>query len=179
MAKDLKNTLNLPQTRFPMRGDLVKREPARMQHWEDSDLYSKIEQKNNAGPSFILHDGPPFTNGDLHLGHALNKTLKDTILRYKRMQGYHAPYVPGWDSHGLPIEHKVSRELQKKGRTDYTPFEVREACAEFADKYRQIQTEQFKRLGVLADWKNEYWTCLLYTSPSPRDSVVSRMPSSA
>ncbi|MEC7608814.1 MAG: class I tRNA ligase family protein, partial [Verrucomicrobiota bacterium] len=88
MAKDLKNTLNLPRTRFPMRGDLVKREPARIQHWEDSNLYSKIEQKNNAGPSFILHDGPPFTNGDLHLGHALNKTLKDTILRYKRMQGY-------------------------------------------------------------------------------------------
>jgi isoleucyl-tRNA synthetase len=158
MAKDLKNTLNLPQTRFPMRGDLVKREPARMQHWQNSDLYSKIEQKNNAGPSFILHDGPPFTNGDLHLGHALNKTLKDTILRYKRMQGFHAPYVPGWDSHGLPIEHKVSRELQKKGRTDYTPVEVREACAAFADKYRQIQTEQFQRLGVLADWKNEYWT---------------------
>ena len=158
MAKDLKNTLNLPQTRFPMRGDLVKREPARMQHWKDSDLYSKIEQKNSAGPSFILHDGPPFTNGDLHLGHALNKTLKDTILRYKRMQGFHAPYVPGWDSHGLPIEHKVSRELQKKGLTNYTPVEVREACAEFADKYRQIQTEQFQRLGVLADWKNEYWT---------------------
>ena len=158
MAKDLKNTLNLPQTRFPMRGDLVKREPARVQHWEEIDLYSKIEKNNSNGPSFILHDGPPFTNGDLHLGHALNKTLKDTILRYKRMQGFNAPYVPGWDSHGLPIEHKVSRELQKKGRTDYSPLEVREACAEFADKYRQIQTEQFQRLGVMADWKNEYWT---------------------
>jgi isoleucyl-tRNA synthetase len=158
MAQDLKTTLNLPQTRFPMRGDLVKREPTRIDHWNKIDLYGQIQAKNSRGPSFILHDGPPFTNGDLHLGHALNKTLKDTILRYKWMQGYQAPYIPGWDSHGLPIEHKVSRELQDAGRTDYTPLEVREACAEFADKFRQIQTEQFQRLGVLADWKHEYWT---------------------
>ena len=158
MAQDLKNTLNLPQTGFPMRGDLVKREPARINHWNKIDLYGQIQAKNAEGPSFILHDGPPFTNGDLHLGHALNKTLKDSILRFKWMQGHNAPYIPGWDSHGLPIEHKVSRELQDAGRTDYTPLEVREACAEFANKFREIQTEQFQRLGVLADWDNEYWT---------------------
>lgn len=158
MAQDLKNTLNLPQTGFPMRGDLVKREPKRIDHWNTIDLYGKIQEKNASGPSFILHDGPPFTNGDLHLGHALNKTLKDTTLRFKWMQGYNAPYIPGWDSHGLPIEQKVSRELQEAGRTDYTPLEVREACAEFADKFRKIQTEQFQRLGVMGDWDNEYWT---------------------
>ncbi|MDP4609774.1 MAG: isoleucine--tRNA ligase [Opitutales bacterium] len=158
MAQDLKDTLNLPQTNFPMRGNMVEREPARIDHWKKLGLYEQIQAKNAAGPSFILHDGPPFTNGDLHLGHALNKTLKDTILRFKWMQGYNAPYIPGWDSHGLPIEHKVSRELQDAGRTDYTPLEVREACAKFANKYREIQTEQFQRLGVLADWDNEYWT---------------------
>lgn len=158
MASDLKETLNLPQTEFPMRGNLVQREPHRIEHWDSLDLYEQIQAKNAGGPDFILHDGPPFTNGDLHLGHALNKTLKDTILRYKWMRGYNAPYIPGWDSHGLPIEQKVSRELQDAGRKDYTPLEVREACAAFADKFRYIQTEQFQRLGVLGDWANEYWT---------------------
>jgi isoleucyl-tRNA synthetase len=158
MAQDLKDTLNLPQTDFPMRGNLVEREPARLAHWNKVDSYGQIQAKNAAGPSFILHDGPPFTNGDLHLGHALNKTLKDTILRYKWMRGFNAPYIPGWDSHGLPIEHKVSRQLQEAGRTDYTPLEVRQACAKFAEKYKNIQTEQFQRLGVTADWANEYWT---------------------
>ena len=141
-----------------MRGNLVEREPARIAHWKEIDLYGKIQAKNLNGPSFILHDGPPFTNGDLHLGHALNKTLKDTVLRFKWMQGYNAPYIPGWDSHGLPIEHKVSRELQDAGRTDYTPLEVRKACEKFADKFRRIQSEQFQRLGVIGDWDNEYWT---------------------
>lgn len=158
MAIDLKNTLNLPATAFPMRADLVRREPARIEHWSKVDLYQKIQEKNSVGEPFTLHDGPPFTNGDLHLGHALNKTLKDNILRYKWMCGYNAPYIPGWDSHGLPIEHKVSRKLQEEGRTDYTPLEVRKACAEFADHYKLSQTKQFQRLGVLADWENEYWT---------------------
>ncbi|MGC6506378.1 MAG: isoleucine--tRNA ligase [Coraliomargaritaceae bacterium] len=158
MATDLKNTLNLPVTAFPMRADLVKREPSRIEHWSKIGLYEKIQKKNEGGASFILHDGPPFTNGDLHLGHALNKTLKDSILRYKWMRGYEAPYIPGWDSHGLPIEHKVSRQLQKDGRTDYTPLEVREACAAFAKHFKETQTTQFQRLGVIADWKNEYWT---------------------
>ena len=158
MVKDLKETLNLPETGFPMRGNLAQREPERISHWQKLGLYQEIQKQNAQGPGFVLHDGPPFTNGDLHLGHALNKTLKDTILRFKWMQGYNAPYIPGWDSHGLPIEHKVSRELQDAGRTDYTPIEVREACAQFADKYRLLQTEQFQRLGVTADWANEYWT---------------------
>jgi isoleucyl-tRNA synthetase len=158
MAQDLKDTLNLPQTNFPMRGNLVEREPERIQHWQKIGLYDQIQTKNSGGQSFILHDGPPFSNGDLHLGHALNKTLKDTILRYKWMCGMEAPYIPGWDSHGLPIEHKVSRELQESGRTDYTPLEVRKACAKFADKFRIIQKGQFERLGVIADWAHEYWT---------------------
>ncbi|MGB0744575.1 MAG: class I tRNA ligase family protein, partial [Opitutales bacterium] len=158
MALDLKDTLNLPKTDFPMRGNLIEREPKRIDYWNSLDLYRKIQDKNSGGEDFILHDGPPFTNGDLHLGHALNKTLKDTILRYKWMRGYNAPYIPGWDSHGLPIEQKVSRELQDSGRKDYTPLEVREACAAFADKFRKIQSEQFERLGVLGDWANEYWT---------------------
>ena len=158
MSQNLKDTLNLPKTDFPMRGNLVEREPVRIEHWESLGLYRKLQDRNASGPAFILHDGPPFTNGDLHLGHALNKTLKDTILRFRWMQGYNAPYIPGWDSHGLPIEHKVSRELQEAGRTDYTPIEVRKACAEFADKFRRLQCTQFKRLGVLADWQHEYWT---------------------
>ena len=139
MSQDLKDTLNLPQTNFPMRGNLVEREPGRLNHWKESRLYDHIQIKNKQGEDFILHDGPPFTNGDLHLGHALNKTLKDTILRYKWMRGMNAPFIPGWDSHGLPIEHKVSRELQDSGRTDYSPLEVRKACAKFADHYRVIQ----------------------------------------
>lgn len=158
MSIDLKNTLNLPQTEFPMRGDLVRREPERIAHWNKLGLYQAIAEKNKGNEGFILHDGPPFTNGDLHLGHALNKTLKDTILRYKWMQGFDAPYIPGWDSHGLPIEYKVSKQLQESGKTDYTVLEVREECAKFADSFKQIQSKQFSRLGVLADWENEYWT---------------------
>ncbi|MFP4674251.1 MAG: isoleucine--tRNA ligase [Opitutales bacterium] len=158
MPQDLKQTLNLPKTGFPMRGSLVKREPQRVEHWNEVNLYQKIQEKNTGGPRFTLHDGPPFTNGDLHLGHALNKTLKDTILRYKWMRGCDAPYVPGWDSHGLPIEHKVARQLQDEGRTDYTPLEVREACAAFADHFREVQGSQFQRLGVLGDWEHPYWT---------------------
>lgn len=158
MAQDLKETLNLPRTHFPMRGNLVQREPERLKHWESKHCYQAIQKKNAKGPTFTLHDGPPFTNGDLHLGHALNKTLKDTILRYKWMRGYRAAYIPGWDSHGLPIEHKVAQNLRAAGRTDYTSLEVRQACSEFASQYKNLQTEQFKRLGVCADWDAAYWT---------------------
>lgn len=158
MSIDLKDTLNLPKTNFPMRGDLVQREPKRVDYWKDVQLYDSIIKKNSSNKTFILHDGPPFTNGNLHLGHALNKTLKDTILRHKWMQGYNAPYIPGWDSHGLPIEYKVSKELQEAGKTDYTTIEVRQECARFADHYKKLQSKQFTRLGVLADWDNEYWT---------------------
>ncbi|MEM9226364.1 MAG: isoleucine--tRNA ligase [Verrucomicrobiota bacterium] len=154
---NLKDTLNLPDTRFPMRGNLVQREPERLAHWSQLDLYQRIQDKNADGPLFLLHDGPPFTNGDVHIGTALNKILKDSILRYKSMRGYRTPYLPGWDCHGLPIEHKVSKELRAK-KQDLAPAQLREACADFSENYIGVQREQFKRLGVLADWEREYKT---------------------
>ncbi|MBT5909455.1 MAG: class I tRNA ligase family protein, partial [Opitutae bacterium] len=114
MSVNLKETLNLPQTGFPMRANLVEREPLRLDHWNGVDLYGKLQEKNEAGETFVLHDGPPFTNGDVHVGTALNKTLKDVIVRFKSACGYRVPYVPGWDCHGLPIEHKVTKTLRGK-----------------------------------------------------------------
>jgi isoleucyl-tRNA synthetase len=157
MAQDLKETLHLPKTDFPMRAGLAQREPGRVAHWDKIRLYDAIQEKNASGAAFVLHDGPPFTNGDLHLGHALNKVLKDMILRYKSMRGYRTPYVPGWDCHGLPIEQKVSRELQEKQQSVSTA-ELRAKCDAFAEYWIEKQKAQFKRLGVLADWKNEYKT---------------------
>ncbi|MBO6102249.1 MAG: isoleucine--tRNA ligase [Opitutales bacterium] len=154
---DYKKTLNLPETGFPMRGDLVKREPARIQHWIDMDLYGKIQRKNAGCPKFILHDGPPFTNGDVHIGTALNKILKDIILRYKSMRGFSTPYIPGWDCHGLPIEHKVAKMLREEKRV-LPVADLRAECAKFSAAFIEKQTKQFLRLGVLADWKNQYKT---------------------
>mgnify|MGYP001161614424 CR=1 FL=1 len=156
-AKKLKDTLNLPQTEFPMRANAVVREPQRLQHWEKSKLYKKLSEKNKDRKSFILHDGPPFTNGDVHVGTALNKILKNAILRYKSAQGFNTPYVPGWDCHGLPIEFKVTKELREK-KIEYDNSSLRQSCAEFSSAYIETQREQFKRLGVLADWDNEYRT---------------------
>ena len=158
MAQDLKDTLLLPKTDFPMRASLVQREPARVAHWEKLGLYDRIQQ-NRAGSDkvFVLHDGPPFTNGDVHIGTALNKTLKDIINRYKSMRGYRTPYVPGWDCHGLPIEQKVAREIKEQNLT-LTTAEMRAKCDTFSEDWITTQTGQFKRLGVLADWKNEYKT---------------------
>ena len=157
MAQELKDTLLLPKTDFPMRANLVQREPARVAHWEKTDLYNAIQKKRADAPAFVLHDGPPFTNGDVHIGTALNKTLKDIINRYKSMRGFRTPYVPGWDCHGLPIEQKVSREIQEKKLT-LTTAELRAKCDEFSESWIVKQTAQFKRIGVLADWKNEYKT---------------------
>ncbi len=157
MAENYKDTLKLPQTAFPMRANLGKREPARADHWENISLYEKIQEKNSDGPPFVLHDGPPFTNGDLHLGHALNKTLKEIVLSYKAAKGYRTPYVPGWDCHGLPIEHKVSKELQEAGKS-LTTAELREKCDAFSEHWIDVQKRQFKRLGVLGDWDREYKT---------------------
>jgi isoleucyl-tRNA synthetase len=161
MAQDLKDTLQLPKTDFPMRANLVQREPARLAHWEKLGLYDRIQNKNSAATGgdkvFVLHDGPPFTNGDVHIGTALNKVLKDITLRYKSMRGFRTPYVPGWDCHGLPIEQKVARELQEKKQT-VTTAELRAKCDEFSESWIATQKAQFKRLGVLADWKNEYKT---------------------
>lgn len=157
MSIELKDTLNLPSTRFPMRANLVAREPERFAHWEQSGLYDRIQTGNQNGPRFVLHDGPPFTNGDVHIGTALNKLLKDTILRYKSMQGQATPYIPGWDCHGLPIEHKVARSLRDQNKS-LDPVALREACAAFSASYIETQRAQFKRLGVLADWSSEYRT---------------------
>ncbi|HEU5079962.1 MAG TPA: isoleucine--tRNA ligase [Opitutaceae bacterium] len=157
MAQDLKDTLQLPKTDFPMRASLVGREPGRLAHWESIGLYDAIQEKHAKSPVFVLHDGPPFTNGDVHIGTALNKTLKDITLRYKSMRGFRTPYVPGWDCHGLPIEQKVTRELQAQKKTVSTA-ELRQLCDQFSETWIAKQTKQFQRLGVLADWKNEYKT---------------------
>ncbi len=157
MAQDLKNTLQLPKTDFPMRANLPAREPGRLAHWEKLDLYQAIQRKNAAGTVYTLHDGPPFTNGDVHIGTALNKTLKDITLRYKSMRGFRTPYVPGWDCHGLPIEQKVTAQVRAEGLTLSTA-ELRARCDAFSESWIKTQREQFKRLGVLADWANEYKT---------------------
>ena len=143
-----------------MRAGLAQREPGRVAHWEKTGLYAAIQNKNSAASpdkTFVLHDGPPFTNGDVHIGTALNKTLKDLILRYKSMRGFRTPYVPGWDCHGLPIEQKVARELRDKNET-VTTAELRALCDGFSESWIATQTAQFKRIGVLADWENEYKT---------------------
>ena len=157
MAEELKDTLNLPVTDFPMRAGLAEREPVRIAHWERNGLYGQIQARAAGKPAFVLHDGPPFTNGDVHIGTALNKLLKDSILRYKSMRGFRTPYVPGWDCHGLPIEHKVMKELQAK-KQSLDALGVRKACAEFSAAFIEKQRGQFKRLGILADWSSEYRT---------------------
>lgn len=157
MPQDLKDTLQLPKTGFPMRANLVQREPARLAWWERLDLYGEIQSRRKGQPAFVLHDGPPFTNGDVHIGTALNKTLKDLTLRYRSMRGFRTPYVPGWDCHGLPIEQKVTRELQAANQVVSTA-ELRAKCDAFSENWIALQSKQFKRLGVLADWANEYKT---------------------
>jgi len=158
MAQELKDTLLLPKTDFPMRANLVQREPQRISHWEKLDLYARIQARRaGSGKKYVLHDGPPFTNGDVHIGTALNKSLKDFVNRYKSMQGFATPYVPGWDCHGLPIEQKVSREIQEQ-KLNLTTAELRAKCDAFSESWIAKQTSQFKRIGVLADWQHEYKT---------------------
>ena len=154
---DYKDTLNLPHTEFPMKANLSQREPALIEKWNQIDLYRKICEKNAGRPKFILHDGPPYANGDLHLGHAINKTLKDIVVKSKQLCGYDAPYIPGWDCHGLPIEHNVEKKKGKAGqKISYTEF--RQACRDYAAKQVEIQKQGFIRLGVLGDWDNPYLT---------------------
>ena len=156
MAQDYNKTLNLPTTEFNMRGALPQREPGWVKDWQDKQLYHKMIKNNEGKPLYILHDGPPYANGDIHLGTALNKVLKDFIIRQKNMSGYQAPYVPGWDTHGLPIELKARK---KAGVTsDISPVELRKICKEFALHYLGIQRSQFMRLGVLGEWENPYMT---------------------
>ncbi len=157
MPQDYNATLNLPQTDFPMRAGLPQREPQMLEDWYASGRYEKLMKKNEGKPLFVLHDGPPYANGDIHLGTAMNKMLKDFVLRYKNMSGFCAPYVPGFDTHGLPIELKALKKIGKN-RAALTPLEIRRHCREFALGYVQGQSEQFKRLGVLGEWDNPYLT---------------------
>jgi isoleucyl-tRNA synthetase len=155
---DYKHTLNLPQTDFPMKADLVAREPQRLEKWQAARLYEKIQAARAHAEKFVLHDGPPFANGDVHIGTALNKILKDIIIKYQTLRGKSAPYIPGWDCHGLPIEYKVSQDMRKAGDTTADAVTIRKACDAYARKYIDLQRAQFKRLGVLGDWDNPYLT---------------------
>jgi isoleucyl-tRNA synthetase len=155
---DYKATLNLPRTDFPMKADLVAREPERFQRWEQEKLYQRIQAARQGRPRFVLHDGPPFANGDVHIGTALNKILKDLVVRYRSLRGNDAPYVPGWDCHGLPIEFKVTQELRKSGNPTTDPTVIRQACDAYARRFIDLQRVQFKRLGILGDWDNPYLT---------------------
>lgn len=157
MAQDYNSTLNLPATDFPMRGNLPKREPEILKKWEDSRLYYKMIEKNQGKPSYILHDGPPYANGEIHLGTALNKTLKDFIVKYKNMSGFCAPYVPGWDTHGLPIELKAMKSIGVENGA-IPPVELRKHCRGFAMTHVKNQMKQFKRLGTLGDYDDPYLT---------------------
>ena len=154
---DYKNTLNLPETGFPMRGDLAKREPAMLQNWYDKELYRKIRQVKKGKKTFILHDGPPYANGKLHIGHAVNKIIKDIIIKSKGLNGYDSPYIPGWDCHGLPIEQKVEEQVGKPG-VKVTPAEFRQICRDYAASQVELQKADFIRMGVLGDWQNPYRT---------------------
>ncbi len=154
---DYKATLNLPQTDFPMKANLPQREPELLARWERERLYERIQEAGKDRPLYVLHDGPPYANGRIHIGHALNKVLKDIIVKSKTMEGHHAPYVPGWDCHGLPIEHQVLKELGDKKKS-LGKVEIRKLCREYANKYFTIQREEFQRLGVLGDWANPYLT---------------------
>ena len=155
--KDYSSTLNLPKTEFPMRGNLPQREPEVQKAVFENGLYEKILKKNEGHKHFILHDGPPYANGEIHAGHALNKVLKDTIVRYKSMKGFYSPYIPGYDTHGMPTEKKAIEKLGlDRSKIPVTKF--RDTCKEFTSKFKDIQTEGFKRLGVLGDWENPYIT---------------------
>ncbi len=154
---DYKHTLNLPETAFPMRGNLAKREPDMLKRWQDIDVYGNLRKKRAGEDKFILHDGPPYANGSIHIGHAVNKILKDMIVKSRSFMGYDAPYVPGWDCHGLPIEHKVEQEIGKAGvKVDFKTF--RQACRDYAAKQIEGQKEDFIRLGVMGEWDKPYLT---------------------
>jgi len=154
---DYKATLNLPKTDFPMKGNLPQREPEFLSRWAEQQLYQKIQESRAGKPLYILHDGPPYANGHIHIGHALNKILKDIIVKSRTMEGYRVPYIPGWDCHGLPIEHQVTKQLGAK-KKDLTSTQLRQLCREYAEKFYMIQRDEFQRLGVFGDWQHPYLT---------------------
>src|SRR5207237_709459 len=154
---DLKKTINLPKTKFAQKANLPQTEPARLKKWADMNLYQKIQQARAGAQKFILHDGPPYANADIHLGTALNKILKDLIVKSRTMLGFDTPYVPGYDCHGLPIELHVERKLGEK-KKDMPPLSIRRACREFAANALKRQTRDFQRLGIFGEWDNPYIT---------------------
>ena len=158
MSQDYNLTLNLPKTEFPMRGGLPKAEPKTLERWEKEKVYDKLIEKNEGKPKYVLHDGPPYANGDIHLGHALNKILKDFIVRYKNMAGFQSPFVPGWDTHGLPTELKARAKAGIGSSADISVLELRKLCEEFVTGYIDDQRSQFKRLGCIGEWDNPYIT---------------------
>jgi isoleucyl-tRNA synthetase len=151
---DYRNTLNLPDTPFPMRGDLAKREPGWIAEWEENKVYAAIRSASKGRPKFVLHDGPPYANGDIHIGHAVNKILKDIIVKSRNMAGFDAVYVPGWDCHGMPIEIQIEKKYGKNLPVEEVQSKARAYAYEQIDRQRK----DFKRLGVLADWENPYLT---------------------
>ena len=155
--RDWKETLNLPRTDFPMKANLPVTEPATIARWDQSGLYARIRESRRGRPRFVLHDGPPYANGQIHIGTALNKILKDLVVKSRSMAGFDAPYVPGWDCHGLPIELNVERELGPAAK-DRSPVEFRRACRAYAERFVSSQREDFKRLGILGDWDRPYLT---------------------
>ena len=154
---DYKNTINLPKTAFAMKANLANREPGMVRNWEDAGLYQKIQLETADRPLWILHDGPPYANGDIHMGHAVNKILKDMVVKSRLMSGFHSPYVPGWDCHGLPIELQVEKKSGKVGhKVDAATF--RQKCRDYAGRQIDLQRDGFRRMGVLGDWFNPYTT---------------------
>ncbi|MFN3470317.1 MAG: class I tRNA ligase family protein, partial [Novosphingobium sp.] len=158
--RDYRPTVFLPKTDFPMKAGLPQKEPVILQRWQDMGLYRKVREARKGREKFILHDGPPYANGDMHIGHALNHILKDMVCRTQTLLGKDAPYVPGWDCHGLPIEWKVEEEYRKKkkNKDEVPPKEFRAECRAYAQKWVDVQREQLKRLGINGDWDNPYLT---------------------
>ena len=154
---ELKKTVHLPQTGFSMKANLGQLEPRLLAQWDSTGLYEQIREARKGRPTYILHDGPPYANGNIHLGHALNKLLKDFIVRVKNMEGYDSPYVPGWDCHGLPIEFQVDNELGSK-KAEMTQVQIRAACRKYANKYVELQKKDFMRLGIMGRWQDPYLT---------------------
>src|SRR5215203_5361939 len=154
---DLKSTVNLPKTEFPQKGNLPVREPERLAEWKRVDIYKMIRDARAGSPRYLLHDGPPYANGDIHLGHVINKILKDLVVKMRTMEGFDAPYVPGWDCHGLPIEIQVDKTLGGK-KHEMSTLDFRKATRAYAEKYVGIQSEEFQRLGVFGEWNDPYLT---------------------